>query len=239
MENMQVLLDYSNAYQEYDNYMKEKQNTPTREKTKKNNAILKSANKNLTDFKNAIETRQKEYEQQLRLSKQLDSDLEELSKDISYYSECEDEEFTQRQYEDMVKEAKRIMSQNDKIRKILEELAQNIEKQEAKLMNFLVSIRDAQKNVEELTAKYKEEQLVKDDRQTELETRIKELEKSIPSDVLEEFRKVKTNRPKPVAVYENGRCSGCNMQLPPLYSGRIQNEKIVKCEHCGRILVVI
>ena len=87
--------------------------------------------------------------------------------------------------------------------------------------------------------KYKEEQLVKDDRQTELETRIKELEKNIPGDVLEEFRKVKTNRPKPVAVYENGRCSGCNMQLPPLYSSRIQNEKIVKCEHCGRILVVI
>ncbi len=239
MENMQALLDYSNAYQDYDRYMKDKQNTPTREKIKQNNAILKNANKNLTDFKNAIESRQKEYEMQIRLSKQLDSDLEELSKDISYYSECDDDEFTQRQYEDMLKEAKRIVSQNDKIRKNLEELAQTIDKQESRLMNFLVSIRNAQKSVEELTKIYKEEQQVKTPEEQALEDRIRELEKKIPKDVLEEFQKVKTNRPKPVVLYENGRCSGCNMQLPPLYSSRIQNEKIVKCEHCGRILVVV
>ena len=239
MENMQVLLDYSDAYQEYDSYIRNKQNTPTRAKIKENNNVLKGANKKLTEFKNSIEQKTREYEQQVRLAKGLDADLEELEKDISYYSECDDEEFSRREYEEMNKEARRIISENDKIRKKLEELSKTVEKQESDLMKFLSTIRAAQVNLEELKKQYEKEQSVKSDEETALENRLRDLEKKIPENVINEVKRIKTNKAKPVATYDGGRCSGCNMQLPPIYANRIANEDIVYCEHCGRILVIV
>lgn len=66
---------------------------------------------------------------------------------------------------------------------------------------------------------------------------VTKLESGVDKALLERYKKIKRNRLNPVAVVENDQCSGCNMKLPSLVLRRLkENESIVECESCGRIL---
>ncbi|MGI6176114.1 MAG: zinc ribbon domain-containing protein [Christensenellales bacterium] len=64
-----------------------------------------------------------------------------------------------------------------------------------------------------------------------------EIAKGIPKPLLARYKAIKKNRITPVAIIEDSKCEGCNMELPSLLIQRIKTgEGVMECENCGRIL---
>ena len=61
----------------------------------------------------------------------------------------------------------------------------------------------------------------------------------ISPEIIAEYTRIKGFRANPVAVLEDNRCNGCNMQLPAGVAVQIaKGDKIITCENCGRILII-
>ena len=70
-----------------------------------------------------------------------------------------------------------------------------------------------------------------------LRAKVSEMGQGVSADLMAEYKKVKKNRPNPVAKVVNEQCQGCNMSLPSLVMRKLkEGEKLIECENCGRIL---
>ena len=59
------------------------------------------------------------------------------------------------------------------------------------------------------------------------------------SELLEKYQVIKRHSTPPITRIREGRCGGCNMQLPAADMNRIRTgESFVECENCGRIILV-
>ncbi len=86
----------------------------------------------------------------------------------------------------------------------------------------------------------KDEQLEKlkyDEQQCE--EKIKQIKDQISSDILNIYMRIKKQHTNPICFVEDKKCCGCNMQLSSMiYEALKQTADIVRCESCGRILVL-
>src|SRR5262249_3016162 len=76
-----------------------------------------------------------------------------------------------------------------------------------------------------------------DDAVSELDTKIKEMEETLPPAVLSRYRRVSARMPRVVAPVINGTCYGCFVAVPTAQaSDSERNAEIRICENCGRFL---
>ncbi|MFA5575731.1 MAG: C4-type zinc ribbon domain-containing protein [Tissierellaceae bacterium] len=70
--------------------------------------------------------------------------------------------------------------------------------------------------------------------------KILELEEEIKEGLLDKYYAIKKNKGTGMAQVRNGVCSGCNMLLPTILLDRLhEDDKIICCENCGRILRIL
>lgn len=63
--------------------------------------------------------------------------------------------------------------------------------------------------------------------------------KGIDPELLERYRVIKRHATPPITKIRDGRCGGCNMQLPSAEMSRVRDgATFVECENCGRIILV-
>ena len=61
---------------------------------------------------------------------------------------------------------------------------------------------------------------------------------NLPLEILDKYNRVKIKRAEPVAIVENGQCTGCRMGVSIMLAQEVQiTQKVIYCENCGRILV--
>ena len=61
----------------------------------------------------------------------------------------------------------------------------------------------------------------------------------IDKQLLEKYQIIKRHSTPPITRIRDGRCGGCNMQLPAADMNKIRTgEPFVECENCGRIILV-
>lgn len=61
----------------------------------------------------------------------------------------------------------------------------------------------------------------------------------IDKSLLEKYATIKRHSSPPITRIREGRCGGCNMQLPAADMNKIRTgEPYVECENCGRIILV-
>ena len=73
----------------------------------------------------------------------------------------------------------------------------------------------------------------------ELKAKVANEEKGISPALLEKYKAIKRHSWPPITGLHDGRCGGCNMQLPAADMNRIRmGEPYVECENCGRIILV-
>lgn len=61
---------------------------------------------------------------------------------------------------------------------------------------------------------------------------------NLPSEVLTQYNRVKIRKTAPVAMVEEGQCTGCRMRLSIMLVQEVQTTNtVIFCENCGRILV--
>ncbi len=124
----------------------------------------------------------------------------------------------------------------DKILTIME-TADNQENRIAKMTAALEERKNAFKN---LNSRYKK---TKEDLQNalaEITSRIEALKEKIPPDELEKYRKLcsRFKDSRAIAVLQGGICSGCNMGVSFDIRKKAKNDSNVKCDNCGRLLII-
>ena len=73
----------------------------------------------------------------------------------------------------------------------------------------------------------------------ELQKRVADEEKGIDPALIEKYKMIKRHSTPPITTLNNGRCGGCNMQLPAADMNQIRTgARFVECENCGRIILV-
>lgn len=71
---------------------------------------------------------------------------------------------------------------------------------------------------------------------TEIEA-IKSLEDKIDKTILNKYTVIRNNRGTGIAEVKNSACTGCNMMIPTFMTDKLNNNnEIMYCESCGRIL---
>ncbi len=63
-----------------------------------------------------------------------------------------------------------------------------------------------------------------------------ELIKKIDESILNRYERVRLGTDMAVVAIENGKCSGCHMEVSVVYTEKLKEDALVNCETCGRIL---
>ena len=104
-----------------------------------------------------------------------------------------------------------------------------------------IRVRSAKARAEfdKLKTVYDEEYKAASVKQAELRARVEEQEKGIDPALLKKYKAIKKHTSPAITGLHDGRCGGCNMQLPAADMNRIHTgSPYVECENCGRIILV-
>jgi len=239
MENLKVLLDYQQADMALTDYESKAKNTPTRKKLVQIQRFVKGAQDKLAEMEASTKVKNGTISELSAQYLSLVDDMEDLNKDISYYSECTDEELDEKEIRDMAAAAERINDAMAKIRKNLSALKTQIDQDSKTAMQLLQKMRTAKSEYDELKAAYNKEVEENSKDIAEYQQKVATIEKEIDAVYVAEYKRIKGFRANPVAVFKDFRCGGCNMQLPSSTTQKILNAKTpFVCENCGRILII-
>ncbi len=240
MENLNDLWEYQKRDIELDTFKKQLKNTPTRKRLLKLQRYLKNSRKKLNTIENKIVLKQSEVYELERQYTTLLEDVDDLNKDISYYSECDVQGLKKEEVEEFVAKGKKLYGVSSQIRKDMAALREEIDVTDKLLKELLQKMRAAKKEYDTLKVKHTEELNSVAGEVKDLKARVAEVEKKLSPALLKEYKRVKEIRPTPVAILQDNRCAGCNMLLPSGMAASVKKaEKLTFCENCGRILIVL
>lgn len=239
IEQMIQLWEYQKKDMALDQFKAQLKDTPTRKRLIKLQRYLKNSQKKI----NALETEALQIQGKMQtLDRQyslLEEELDELEKDIGYYSECEEEELAPEQIKEIIQQATALVSRSGRIKSDLQTMQMDIESSDQKVRDLLQKMLSAKKEYDVLKIEHQKELDGGKEEQQRLEEEANAVAKMIPPEILSEYKRIKGFRSNPVAVLEDSRCNGCNMQLPAGVAAQIaKGDRIVTCENCGRILIV-
>lgn len=239
MEDLKILLDYQQADMALTEYENKAKNTPTRKKLVQIQHFVKNAQDKLLEMDAATKIKNGTISELSAQYQALVEDMEDLNKDISYYSECSDEELDEQEIKDMAASAERISDAMEKVRKNLAALKEQIDQDGKTALQLLQKMRTAKGEYDTLKAEYNKEVEENTKDIANYREKVKEIEEKVDSAYVQEYQRIKGFRTNPVAVFKDSRCSGCNMQLPSSTTQKILNAKApFVCENCGRILIL-
>jgi len=73
-----------------------------------------------------------------------------------------------------------------------------------------------------------------------LNKKIESLKKLIDNRSLTYYERMRKKRNSPFSIVEKNSCTGCHMEIPPIYIEQIKERKgISLCTHCGRFLILL
>ena len=141
-------------------------------------------------------------------------------------------------------EKQKYVIQLDNIVKVLDGYERKINDYQQKVNDILKVFFTTRKKVDGAKQKYKEASdsfsALENDILPQInkeKAELKELEKSINPQLLSSYKQIKANKILPVFVTnENGKCGGCKININKSLLENLKNNKIIKCENCGRII---
>ena len=136
------------------------------------------------------------------------------------------------------KEIQDVNEELQRIEKATVELMGNTEKQAKKYVQIATGGNKGKKEYDQVKVEYDEKKKNADTEAKEIKAKLAEMAKNIDKEYISLYNKIKANRPMPIAELVDNRCTGCHMELPPVFSKRVDEaDKPVECENCGRILI--
>lgn len=233
MNKLDALLNYQEADAKLMEYENKLRNSPARQKLLQVKNYLLEQQEKWKQFEKETFQRQaryeklKEYYDQATVEfKEIEEKYLEASKDTK-----EDLDIIRRQYEN-------IQNSLAKLRRELVKVIKEMNDSEQMVVKMYNSVNSAKKEFTELKDIHQKEL---DDAKDDMEKAKKAVltaGKKVDKELLERYSKVRKTKPNPVALVVEDKCGGCNMELPYLTLSKIKenNDIIVECENCGRIL---
>jgi hypothetical protein len=192
----------------------------------------------LNEFIHAHEERKQRLAKNLKERKDLETEIQAIRAKISKHKDQLYEVKTNEQYKAMQKE---IEGEESKVRgfedQILEKMVE-AEDLEAHIREAAARLDSEKARVAAQIQKLQAERQVDVDKRNELQARRDADAASIDPALLAEYERLRRGkRGQAMAQVRNGMCAACNVMLrPQLFNEVRNNESIIPCEQCGRIL---
>ena len=240
MENLQQLWQYQQMDMELDAYRRKVQDTPTRKQLLKLKRFLQNSQSKISDAESKAAIQQNTLTELNAQSKRLMEEVEEISKDIGYYSECDDSELDQKLVAGLVKNSEKVSEAAANVRSEIAKIREEIVQTDKLIREILQKMRTAKAEYDQLKVQYDGEIAAGSGELKKLEQKVAQAGKELPAEVLADYKRIKSIRPTPVALLQDNRCDGCKIGLPSGVAASVKNsDKLVHCENCGRILIVL
>lgn len=237
MNKLAVLYEYQQADLKLEAYDQQLKDTPTRRQLLKLQSYLQKQKALLKELENKALVDQNELSE---IDVQYDRVMEFLGKkqnDISEYEKLDINVLDYNVVKDLVREYESAYDNIIKQKRRAQNLQKRSEETAAKLKEMLVQVGKAQKEFSELKKKHQEELNAGADELGMLKKAAEESAGRVDPALLQKYERIKQNKPMPVSLLKNGRCMGCNMELPSRDLAKIKkSDIIIECENCGRIL---
>jgi uncharacterized protein len=237
LDKLAVLYEYQQADVKLELYEQQLKDTPTRRQLLKLQSYLQKQKAVLKEIENKALVEQNELSE---IDAQYDRMMEFLGKkhnDISEYEKLDVDMLDYNVVKDLVREYETIYENIVKQKRKAQGLQQKAEATTAKLKDMLVQVGKAQREFSELKKKHQEELSAGAEELSKLKKSAELAASKVDPALLQKYERIKQNKPMPVTLLKNGRCMGCNMELPSRDLAKIKkSDTIIECENCGRIL---
>ena len=237
MEKLALLYEYQQADAKLEAYEKKLKSTATRKQLIKLQNYLKKQQTVLKEMENKALVDQNSLSE---INAQHDKIIALLStkhKDISEYEQVEPEELDLNVVKNLVHEYETTYENAVKQKRRAVAVQKKATETETKLNTILHNVAKVQKDFALLKKKHEEELHAGAGELDKLKKAAEAAAGKVDADLLKRYKRIKQNKAMPVAMLQDGRCMGCNMDLP---SGTLAKMKktgaVVECENCGRIL---
>lgn len=240
MDKLALLFKYQQADAELEAYEKQLKNTPTRKQLIKLQNFLKKQQAALKEMENkALVEQNTLFEIETQYNRMIEL-LSKKHKDIGEYEKMEYDEIDTNVVRDLVHEYETTYENIIKQKKRAQAVHQKAEETAARLKEILPRVSQAQKDFAKLKSQHEEELRAGAAELDKLKKAAEAAAAQVDPALIERYNAIKQNRPMPVSQLREGRCMGCNMELPSRDLAKIKkSDAVVECENCGRILYVI
>ena len=240
MDKLALLYEYQQADAELEAYEKKLKNTPTRKQLvklqnylRKQQAVLKEMENKALVEQNALLEIETQYSRMIEL-------LNKKHKDIGEYEKMELDEIDTNVVRSLVHEYETTYDNIVKQKRRAVSVQQKAEETAERLKEILPRVSKVQKDFATLKKQHEEELRSGAAELDKLKKAAEEAAAKVEPELIERYNRVKQNRSMPVAELKDGRCMGCNMELPSRDLAKLKKSgAIVECENCGRILFLI
>lgn len=235
MGQLDKLWEYQQAELELAKLNKEMRSSPNYQKRGKLQKLLREQMDVITGFEKELETRSSQLaSMQAQLEALLhDYDLEKSELDIMEA----DEEATPEELTESKKAIEKLLGKVSALSRELNATVEYCDKLSESINATFSKVVRAKRDYDAVRTVCDEEREGFAPRIKELEEKLEQIRKDIPSDLFERYSTLKKNHIAPIALLSNGQCGGCHMALPAVVEKRVQSgTTIVRCENCGRIL---
>lgn len=135
------------------------------------------------------------------------------------------------------KKAQAKVEQLKKFKADMATLVANIKAADAEYQKLKKQVLAVEKQAPEVSKKYKEVKASKDGERKTIEAQLAEIEKEIPSEMLEVYRTKRKERIFPVVGKIAGnRCPFCSMEPPLAARNKLTGGGSIECDNCHRII---
>ena len=234
MEDWQKLWQYQQFDMDADHYEREMRASPNRQKLIQHRDFLveqqnamKKIETSVTTMAERIEVIQKEIER-------LDESLRDLQETLEE-TEPETLDIARKSLDHAQKLAHALGRMEQELQKIRKDSDVRQRQQHEVRVRAAKAKAEFDRLKSVYDVEYKEQQAKLDD----LRKKAVDAAKQIDESQLHKYKQIKLHRTPPIALLNDDRCSGCNMNLPAVVLRNIRMGTLaVDCENCGRIVLV-
>lgn len=230
--NLEALWNYQAADMELDRFENKLKKSETRQRLLKARNFLVEQQENVKKLEESLLKGAEE-------SNRLQAENARIAKEIDRITQ----EYESAQIEDakQIKKYIRALEELNKnvlsIKKELVRIQNTAEGTDGKVKQLKSNIVKGKADFAKIKEEHDAELAGATDELERLRAKVSEVGKDVSPELLAEYKKIKKNRPNPVAKVINEQCQGCNMSMPSLVMRKLkEGEKLIECENCGRIL---
>lgn len=233
MERFKALWEYQKADAELTKFENQMKSTQTRGR-------LLALQKYMQDNQNAIKNIEKDT---LVIQNELSEILAQHKAIDKQNSDCENEfnDITEEDdltyIKDLIQQLETNYDSSNKYKRRLKVIRSNIDKSNEDIIKIVKNMQKAKKQFDLLKVEYDSEITHGTEELKQHKQELEEISKTVDADLLKLYKRLKKNHLNPVALIEEKRCTGCNMELPSGDLVAQSSGKILQCENCGRVLI--
>ena len=234
MEQYNLIWKYQQVDMELEQYEKEMRNNSNRKELIRYRDFLLEQQAALKKIESDAEIMGDRLEALLDEVDRLNNQIQDMTKVFS-----ENPPKDQNAAHDQVQTIQKLISKISRYEQEIQKLHKDSEARDRQQREVRVRAAKARAEFDRIKAIYDEEYKAASVKLEELKAKVLAESKGIDKELLDKYNTIKKHSSPPITKINQGRCGGCNMQLPAADMNKIRTgAPFVECENCGRIIMV-